>query len=224
MNKYARKHIYKRLNSAVKTDPVSSSIVKELMTKEFNQFDKIEALKSLMEAMRTEVHVIDSKNWVDSLTEILRGRGLRDLLYAPVIDMGMELEKKWDSNKYDLPELIPYKKNIEQFKSRLFTIDASITTAKGAIADVGVIILCPDEKEPRTMSLVPPIHFVVLDEETIYSDLSEAMDKQKWNDKIPTNALLISGPSKTADIELTLAFGVHGPKELVVLIKVGEPK
>ncbi len=224
MNKYARKRIFKRLNSAVKTDPVSSSIVKELIPKEFNQIEKIEALKSLMEAMRTEVHVIDSKNWIDSLTEILRGRGLRDLLYAPGIDMGMELEKQWESNKYDLPELIPYNEKIEQFKSQLFKVDASITTAKGAIADVGAIILCPDEKEPRTMSLVPPIHFVVLDEGTIYSDLSEAMDKQKWNDKIPTNALLISGPSKTADIELTLAFGVHGPKELVVLIQVGEPK
>jgi L-lactate dehydrogenase complex protein LldG len=35
---------------------------------------------------------------------------------------------------------------------------------------------------------------------------------------MPTNMLLVSGPSKTADIELILAFGVHGPKELIVLI------
>ena len=40
----------------------------------------------------------------------------------------------------------------------------------------------------------------------------------QWSDKMPTNALLISGPSKSADIEQTLAYGVHGPKELVVLL------
>jgi L-lactate dehydrogenase complex protein LldG len=39
---------------------------------------------------------------------------------------------------------------------------------------------------------------------------------------MPANALLISGPSKTADIEMTLAFGVHGPKELVVIV-VNDP-
>lgn len=224
MNKYARKLIFNRLNSAVKTDTASSSKVKEFPPKEFNQIEKIEALKSLMEAMRTEVHVIASENWIDSLSEILRGKGLKDLLYAPKTDMGKAIEEQWEMNEYDLPKLIPYSEKIEQFKSRLFKVDASITAAKGAIADVGAIILCPDEKEPRTMSLVPPIHFIMLDVETIYQDLSEAMDKQKWNDKMPTNALLISGPSKTADIELTLAFGVHGPKELVVLIQAGEPK
>jgi L-lactate dehydrogenase complex protein LldG len=41
---------------------------------------------------------------------------------------------------------------------------------------------------------------------------------QRWHERMPTNALLISGPSKTADIEQTLAYGVHGPKELIVLV------
>jgi len=45
------------------------------------------------------------------------------------------------------------------------------------------------------------------------------MENECWIENMPSNALLISGPSKTADIELTLAFGVHGPKELVVLIR-----
>jgi L-lactate dehydrogenase complex protein LldG len=68
------------------------------------------------------------------------------------------------------------------------------------------------------MSLVPPIHFAVLSAGTIHDTFSDAISSENWADQMPTNALLISGPSKTADIEMTLAFGVHGPKELVVII------
>jgi L-lactate dehydrogenase complex protein LldG len=70
------------------------------------------------------------------------------------------------------------------------------------------------------MSLTPGLHIAVLEAETIFNTFAEAMDRQGWLEQgLPTNALLISGPSKTADIELTLTFGVHGPKELVVLIR-----
>lgn len=68
------------------------------------------------------------------------------------------------------------------------------------------------------MSLVPPIHIAVLRADTIYNSLLEVMQKENWAAGMPTNAFLISGPSKTADIELVLAFGVHGPKELIVLL------
>jgi L-lactate dehydrogenase complex protein LldG len=47
------------------------------------------------------------------------------------------------------------------------------------------------------------------------------MQAENWPNRMPTNALLISGPSKTADIEMTLAFGVHGPRELMVMIVDG---
>ena len=69
------------------------------------------------------------------------------------------------------------------------------------------------------MSLVPGIHFVLLDVHTIYADLHDAMVSQAWSNRMPTNALLVCGPSKTADIQQTLAYGAHGPKELVVLIR-----
>jgi L-lactate dehydrogenase complex protein LldG len=86
------------------------------------------------------------------------------------------------------------------------------------VADTGAVVLWPTPHEPRLMSLVPPVHVAVLDADTIYNSMSEMMAAQNWADGMPTNALLISGPSKTADIEFTLVFGVHGPKELVVII------
>jgi len=72
---------------------------------------------------------------------------------------------------------------------------------------------------PRLLSLVPPIHFVLLDATEICSTFHELLRKQAWAVGMPTNALLISGPSKSADIEQTLTYGVHGPKELIVLLR-----
>ena len=100
----------------------------------------------------------------------------------------------------------------------MFKIDAGITSTLGAIAETGAIVVWPTEKEPRLMSLVPSIHIAVLDADSIFNTFCEAIQTQNWPEKMPTNVLLISGPSKTADIELVLAFGVHGPKEVVVLI------
>ncbi|HJL93686.1 MAG TPA: LUD domain-containing protein, partial [SAR324 cluster bacterium] len=51
-----------------------------------------------------------------------------------------------------------------------------------------------------------------------YNTFWEAVNTDKWNSSMPTNALLISEPFKTADIEKTLVYGVHGSKELVVLL------
>jgi L-lactate dehydrogenase complex protein LldG len=79
-------------------------------------------------------------------------------------------------------------------------------------------MLWPDTQEPRMMSLVPPVHIAILETRTLFNTFAEAVAALRWQDGMPTNALLISGPSKSADIEQTLAYGVHGPKELVVLL------
>ncbi|PWC32816.1 lactate utilization protein [Azospirillum sp. TSO35-2] len=117
------------------------------------------------------------------------------------------------------PTLIPYDKPIEDLKPQLFTaIDAGLTTTRGAIAETGSLILWPSADEPRTLSLVPHIHIALLRADALYDTFLQAMREQRWADAMSTNALLISGPSKTADIEQTLAYGVHGPKRLVVLV------
>jgi len=79
--------------------------------------------------------------------------------------------------------------------------------------------LWPTPAEPRLLSLVPPIHCVLLDASRLFSTFHELLVREDWRSQMPTNALLISGPSKSADIEQTLAYGVHGPARLIVLLR-----
>lgn len=109
--------------------------------------------------------------------------------------------------------------SIEQWKDLIFDdIDVGITTAHCAIATTGTIVLWPGPGEPRTLSLVPPVHIVIVRTDTLYNDFAAVMREQKWAEAMPTNLLLVSGPSKTADIQQTLAYGAHGPRELVVVL------
>ena len=108
---------------------------------------------------------------------------------------------------------------IEECKRQLFEdVDAGFTTTLGGIAETGGLILWPSPQEPRLLSLVPPVHLALLDTVRIYDSFWHAMRAERWAERMPPNALLVSGPSKTADIEQTLAYGVHGPKRLVVAV------
>ena len=180
---------------------------------------KIERLATQMAAIRTEVYIVDADRWLEKLRELARERGWKRLLYGPGAPIGSAIETSWASDAAGLPELVAYAGPVETFKEDLFQIDAGITSTRAGVAETGAVVLWPTKHEPRLMSLVPPVHVAVLDADTIYNSMAEMMAVERWAEGMPTNALLISGPSKTADIEFTLVFGVHGPKELVLLIR-----
>ena len=116
-------------------------------------------------------------------------------------------------------DIIEYQNDIENWKSALFhEVDVGVTHVLAGIADTGALVLWPSVYEPRTLSLVPPCHIAVMRASTLHNHFLEVMAEQNWAANMPTNALLISGPSKTADIQQTLAYGAHGPSELIVLI------
>ena len=71
---------------------------------------------------------------------------------------------------------------------------------------------------PSTLSLVPPCHIALLAASTIADNLAGLVAAGRWQQAMPTNLLLVSGPSKTADIQQTLAYGAHGPSRLLVVL------
>jgi L-lactate dehydrogenase complex protein LldG len=117
-----------------------------------------------------------------------------------------------------MPELVDYNQPIEESKDLMFGVDAGIITTRGGIPETSSRILWTTPDKPVLMLLISPIHLAVLHADTIFNTFWEAVNTEQWNSGMPTNALLISGPSKTADIEQTLVYGVHGCKELVVLL------
>lgn len=183
---------------------------------DWDQEEKIRRLTERMEAVRAEIHRCGDRDWVEVVAEVCREKSLSNLVASPVTDAGKKLWAAAD----ELPQLQDYSDPIEDWKNALFNdIGVGFTTTLGGIAETGTLMLWPNVDEPRLLSLVPPVHIALLQASRLHSTFAEAIEENGWaTTGMPTNALLISGPSKSADIEQTLAYGVHGPRELVVII------
>lgn len=104
---------------------------------------------------------------------------------------------------------------------KIFEFDVGITTAQAAIAETGTLVLDSARERHRLVSLVPPVHIAIIDAASIFLTLAEALAFIHQNGNISPAVTFITGPSRTADIELTLAIGVHGPQELYVVVNQG---
>lgn len=169
-----------------------------------------------MTAVRGEVHTVGD-DWPARLAALLRERGADNLYYGAEGPLASELVTGWPDGG---PGLVGADQPIGANRDALFNqAAAGLTSCRAGIAETGSLVLWPTPAEPRLLSLVPPIHCALLDVDRICSTLHELIATERWAGGMPTNALLITGPSKSADIEQTLTYGVHGPRELIVLLR-----
>ena len=207
-------------NSLAGTQPIADDFDVALVTEpwRYPAEQRVARLRQLMEAVHTETHLTTLADWPALLERLLTEKQLGSLLIAPSTPWGAQLAEHF-AGRSDAPHLKAYDRPVEEWKAELFNdTPASLTGTLGAIAATGSLILWPTREEPRLMSLVPPVHFAILKASEVYDNFYEVQQQQQWSGGMPTNALLVSGPSKTADIEQVLAYGAHGPKDLIVLI------
>jgi len=102
--------------------------------------------------------------------------------------------------------------------------DVGITGVDQAIAETGTLVMWHGARRERIASLLPPMHIAIVHRSQIVADLFDAVGLLLENgaDNMPSNVTLITGPSKTGDIELQLTTGVHGPGKWRVVIVSGE--
>lgn len=104
--------------------------------------------------------------------------------------------------------------------SELFSYDVGVTMAQAAIAETGTLVLESEKERHRLVSLLPPVHVAIIRSNDICLTIGDALKQLRGDEKEKMSRAItfITGPSRTADIELTLTVGVHGPKELYVII------
>ena len=100
----------------------------------------------------------------------------------------------------------------------IFGFEVGISSAQAGIAETGTLVLDSAYERHRLVSLVPPVHIAIIKASAIVETLAEALALLRKDKEISPAITFITGPSRTADIELTLAIGVHGPQQLYVIV------
>ncbi len=181
--------------------------------------DRLAQLNTALEASHAEVILTHEADWQSHLKAVSQ----RDALTHWAVSTQPYITDALSALATELPDATWTDFQSDgsgSIKSRLFhETDAALTMASAALADTGTLVLIPGEQEPRSLSLIPPVHVVLLRSSTIYDNYTDWLSEQPWPlQSMPTNVILVSGPSKTADIQQTLAYGAHGPKALIVLV------
>ncbi len=106
----------------------------------------------------------------------------------------------------------------EELRRLCASADVGITGADYALADTGTLVMLSSRREARLISLLPPAHIAIVPRGCILTGLDELFSVLPDPGAESSSMVLITGPSRTADIEQILVRGVHGPGQLTVLI------
>lgn len=166
-------------------------------------------------AAGAHVHELDAGGLQEALPALMEELGLRRCAWSPQslaealraeVDAaaraaearGMRLDARFDDDA-------------------LFSADAGITGVFAAVAETGSLAVVSGAGRPRGDSLIPPVHVAIVEESQIVADLCD-LYCDRVADDLPAALTLITGPSKTADIEGVLVTGMHGPRAVHVLL------
>ena len=120
--------------------------------------------------------------------------------------------------KFSIDAKIPYLSESDDFNN----MDAGFTGCEFLVAQTGSVIISSAQNSGRRLNVFPPIHIIYADQSQIVGNLEDGIKNviTKYKNNLPSMMSTITGASRTADIEKTLVMGAHGPKEVVVLLKI----
>lgn len=184
--------------------------------------DLCERFAAEVEAVGGVVHVVDDLNLARSvLDSLVAAAGVSQALcwqHELLVRLGLDAllaARGIEQLDYVALAALPP----AQRREVMLACQIGITSCDWAIAETGSLVMCSGTGRERAASLLPPVHVAVVERQQIVPDLMDAIAALSHaGQRLPSNVVLITGPSKTGDIELQLTTGVHGPGTWHVIV------
>jgi L-lactate dehydrogenase complex protein LldG len=229
MSGTAREEMLARIKSALRRDDQSTSLRGEASSSNAIQDGKSDEQRGeLAKRFELELKRIGGRfhvartagavcDYIENLISIKQARAVIGW-HAPVIDETRLSERLESAGVQFMPD--DEHQSEAEFINKAIHASIGITAVDYALADTGTLVLIAGRGRARSASLLPPAHVAILKPQQIISGLDELIPLLNGDaaGELASAVTFITGPSRTADIELTLVLGVHGPQELHVIL------
>jgi L-lactate utilization protein LutC len=187
--------------------------------------DPVARFRQEFEAAGGKLHIVaDEAAAAAVVLDLVRGAAARRVLLGvdPVLD-GLNLGGPLAALGVEVASVTALTTlTAADARDPFFAADVGISGVRYLIAETGSIVVESAAAEPRSLSLLPPVHIAVAQvaRGQLLADLFDLFEPDRLQGKgeLPSCLTLITGPSKTGDIELRLVTGVHGPGEVHVVL------
>ena len=204
----SKEKILKKIRNALisrQENPFQNIDFKSPVFKELEDMPEVEFVSKLKENGGTFVYCENEKDFVENVKMLALQRNWENLFSIDEKVIGL-LESGGI--------------NVESSEEKFTEQIAGVTRCDFLIGRFGSVMVSSGLSSGRRMFVFPQVHIVLAQMSQVVSELKDALKgiRKKYSNKLPSQITVITGPSRTADIEKTLVMGMHGPKELFVFV------
>ncbi|HEY6213069.1 MAG TPA: LUD domain-containing protein [Vicinamibacterales bacterium] len=168
--------------------------------------------EAVLERFLAELDALGVEHYFEDSADAVRARIIA-LVYGQSV-----LSWNTDRLPYAVATALPGATTGESPRDVQARADIGVTGCEAAIAETGTLVMLSGAGKPRAASLLPPVHVAIVRRTEMFMTMGEYFARRPATIATAACCTFITGPSRTADIELTLTVGVHGPRKVIVVV------